>query len=154
MRCDTFIRNYTALDAGEKPGLALRIHALRCAPCRAAAARTDGAARLVRAIEPDLLGEDLTARIMAGVRFSRTEYGRKVSIFNWISAEILLLAALVLVQFSEPRIWLVNQLGRGFEMAISVSLGVLITLFSALLVGTHMKELNGFRDRLALKMKK
>ncbi|MBP7585981.1 MAG: hypothetical protein KBA61_18195 [Spirochaetes bacterium] len=154
MRCDTFIQRYTALDNLEKPGPMMRLHALRCDRCRAEASRMDGAARLVRTMEPDLLRDDLTTRIMAGIRFSGTVYGRKVSIFNWVSAEILLLAALVLVQFSEPRIWLVNQLGRGFEMALSVSLGVLITLFSALLVGTHMKELNGFRDRLVMKMKK
>lgn len=154
MNCDTFIRKYMALDNLEKPGLMMRLHMLRCSACRAESARIDRTSRLAGMMEPDLLGMDLTSRIMSGILFSGTVYGKKVSMFNWLTAEILLLAGFVLVQFSEPRIWLAGQLGRGFEMALNVSLGILITIFSAILVAANMEELSGYRKRLELMLKK
>lgn len=154
MKCETFIEKYTALDNLQGPGFAMRLHLFGCARCRKEAERLDAVCRRVKMMEPDLLHADLAARIMSGIRFSGVPYGKKVSMLNWVSAWSLLVASFFLVQFSEPRMWLGDQLGRGLEMALSVSLGVLITIFSAVLVGAHMKEVGNFKERVSLRLKK
>ncbi len=147
MKCDRLIENYMSLDAGERPGLFMRIHLFRCPNCRAEARRLDAVYRAVAEQGPLFVDRDMREIIMRSVKASGTVFGKKVSLLNWLSAEAIIVASLVLVQFSEPRIWLGERMGECFEFAISVSLGVIVTLFSALLVGAHMKELAGLRER-------
>lgn len=154
MKCETFIEKYTALDNLQGPGFLMRLHLLGCARCRKEAVRLDAVYRRVKMMEPDLLRGDLSERIMSAIRFSGVPYGKKVSMANWVSAWSLLVASFFLVQFSEPRMWLGDQLGRGLEMALSVCLGVLITIFSAVFVGAHMREAGDFKQRMSLRLKK
>lgn len=147
MRCDTFTEKYLALDNRRKPGLLMRLHALRCPRCRDEARNLEVIFCRAADAGPDLMPRDLASSIMLTVRREGVPYGRKVSFFNWISAEVIIVLSIVLVQFSDSLPLLKEHYGRELELPLYLIMGVLITIFSASLVNSQMKNALDLKER-------
>lgn len=140
------MERYILLDNNEKPSLRMRVHLLFCKKCRNEVFALASHFEKMKALEPVYSQPDMTDQVMKIIRHSRSVHMKKVTAFQWMSAEGIILASLVLVQFSPAKIWLDAALGDMFHLIISVTLAVIITIFSAILVMTHMNELNELKE--------
>ncbi len=147
MKCEIFSEKYLALDNRRKPDLLMKLHALFCPHCREEAHYLEGIYRRVSDAGPDLMPRDLTASIMLTIKREGVTYGRKVSFFNWISAEVIIVLSIVLVQFSDSLPLLKEHYGRELELPLYLIMGVLITIFSASLVNSQMKNALDLKER-------
>ena len=154
MKCNIFAEKYLALDNRRKPGLFMRLHSLRCPRCRDEARNMEVIFSRASSAEPDLMPRDLSLSIMLTVRREGVPYGRKVSFYNWISAEIIIVLSIVLVQFSDSLTWLKDHYGRDLELPLYLVMGVLITIFSASLVNSQMKNALDLKERFAVWLNK
>lgn len=153
MKCEEYINSYLLLDNGQKPSLLMRAHVLFCKVCRKEVRMLDAHFEEIRAMASLPDGRDLVESVMGIVGHTQTIHVKKVTTFQWVSVEFIILASLVLVQFSPAKIWLDAMLGEVFHMLISATLGVVITLFSAVLVLTHIDELNAMKERFIAKIR-
>ncbi len=142
MKCEKFIAAYLSLDNGQNPSLLMRAHSLFCKKCREEARALALHFEEIRSMAPMQNGRDLAESVMGIIKHSRKVYVKKVSAFQWVTGEGIILASIVLVQFSPAKIWLDAVLGEAFHIIMSVTFGVIITLFTAVLVITHMAECN------------
>jgi hypothetical protein len=148
------MERFLRLDNGEKPGLAMRLHRLRCPRCREESAALEKHFQNIAAIVPSFTDRDMSESVLDILRHTKTVHGKKVATYQWASAECTIIASLVLVQFSDAKIYLVAHLGDAFHLLISASLGIAITLFSAVAVMTHLDELNVLRKRFEVFLKR
>lgn len=142
MKCEKFIEGYLLLDNGQKPSLLMRAHSHFCKNCREEARALDAHFEEIRAMTPVQEGRDLVESVMDIIKLSHIVHVKKLSSFQWVTCEGIILASIVLVQFSPAKIWLDAVLGEVFHVIMSVTFGVIITLFTAVLVITHIAECN------------
>ena len=154
MRCDIFKEKYLTLDNRRKPGLLMRFHSLRCPRCRDEERHTEEIFLRASGAEPDLMKRDLSASIMLTVKREGVPYGRQVSFFNWLSAEVIIVLSIVLVQFSDSLTWMKGYYGRELELPLYLIMGVLITIFSASLVNSQMKNALDLKERFVVWLNK
>jgi hypothetical protein len=161
MTCARARTQIAGLDARESPSRALRRHIDRCADCRRvyerlrdleAAARTpiEGATSPVSALDAAF-----TARVMDAVRRTRNpepavetaaepEAATKavaepaVGLRGWTAGGAVILAGLVVIQFSDVVDWLRGSIGPVIDVALATMLGVALTIYILMLVGSNL----------------
>lgn len=165
MTCATALESMVTLDRGERPGTELQEHLNSCAACRAVYQRLvaietvvqvtptphGGELRSAReAATADASEEALTARIMALVRAeaargagavgaaeSSAEPAR-IRLPGWTAGGLIIIASLVLLPFSRVFAWLRSSMGAGLDVAIGTMLGLALTIYIMLLVGSNL----------------
>jgi len=161
MLCEYFRDRYDMLDAGEEPGLLLRLHLALCPACReeAAASREalaayrdatyraatlrEGAYRADRAGPgPDRMEE----RVMAAVRILPRPK-RVVSYRDWIVSCLVIAVSMALIPFGDDFNSIKAIFGRSYTLPLMLALGLVITLYGAVFIATHMDELGPFVRR-------
>ncbi len=147
MKCEKCMTGYLLLDNGQKPSLSIRVHLLLCEKCRREVAELASHFETIKSMEPAFPRRGVEENVMQIIRHSQVMYSKKVSATTWISAELLILASIVLVQFSPAKIWLDAVIGKQHHIILSATLGILITIFSALLIMTNLDALNDFKRR-------
>lgn len=148
MRCDKFLDRLDALDSAQAMDGAMRAHASRCEACSAAAARAQAAARAYREAANDRYssGEVLDDRIMAMIRFVPPPH-QEISIFDWLVAGAALAVSMLLIPFGKEFSGLKEMLGARYALPLSLALGIVLTCYMALFIGTHIDEVQGFLDQ-------
>jgi len=150
MRCDEFLDRYDGLDSGEEPGLFLRLHLAACPSCRARVAEREAAFEAIRAAaaEPVDLGleEAIEARIMAAVSLMPAPR-RELHAREWVVSGLVIFASIALVPFDANYGILRDLFGEGFTMPLCLVLGLVLTIYGAVFIGTHMTELAPFVKR-------
>ena len=142
--CDYTMRRFLELDNRESLPLMLRLHQLHCARCRKElAALQKGFDSLVAVSHAP--GENITDRIMAGIKARGVTYSRKVPLFNWVSVELILIASFFMVPFSEVTLWMKQYFGRDLEVPLNIVMGALLCLYSVIFIGTHLDDYKRFR---------
>jgi predicted anti-sigma-YlaC factor YlaD len=119
-------------------------HLARCPDCRAIHERLTAVAANARI--PDAPADRaLTSRIMTAVR-SEASFAaapevrlRLVRLPGWTAGGAVILASLVLVQFSDVVSWLSAELGSVVDVALGVMLGIALTAYIMLLVGSNLQ---------------
>lgn len=151
MKCENFMDAYTALDNGERPSLSLRLHLRSCPRCRREAALMEEKLSSLRrdAALPD--APDRTREIMARISAGDVTYGRSVPLYNWVSGELIIIVSIVLARFSDSLVWMNGYFGMNLEIPFNIVLGVVLTVYSSLFIGSHMKEIKSFLDRYRLR---
>lgn len=140
MNCERWMQQYMGLDSGESLPLPLRIHTLFCARCRAEIRGMEMALLAMQRFAPPS-PEDLSREIMSSVMRGVSEDGRIVPLYNWVAGGILLLAGVILVRFGDSFIWLKERFGIDLELPLAIVLGVVLSVYAAVFVGTHIEEL-------------
>ena len=177
MTCRSARELIMRLDADEQPPAPLRGHLESCPSCSAlyaALVRTRERARIRTWDSPDQAGPRdapepaLTARIMAAVReeaaapagdtaalaaaqaaaqAAGSEAAHPLRLRGWAAGGVLIMAGLVVVQFSSVVDWLRGSLGSVIDVALGVMLGLALTIYILVLVGSNMESV-----RRALRM--
>lgn len=140
MNCERLMNRYLELDNGAPLPLYLRLHTLFCARCRAEIRAMERALAGMRRFAPPTV-EDLGEEIMSRVMRSVSEDGRIVPLYNWVAGGVLILAGVILMRFGDSFIWLRERFGTDLELPLAIVLGVVLSVYAAVFVGTHIEEL-------------
>jgi hypothetical protein len=136
-------------SSGEHPPLGLRLkiglHLLRCPRCAARAARFEAARKLLKAgaFPP---APDLGSLIMERIEASRPEEGAEIageiSFRSWVITGLIVILSLSSAFIGmnanqiAPRDWTI------FLLPLGLTVGLFVTGYGALFIGTHLKELS------------
>ena len=147
MNCDRAMDRILSADADGRLPLSVKLHLLFCPRCAAEARRLGGALALMKTVFPPIPA-DLSERIMAAIAAEAPEKAREhVSFRNWISVGATIVAAMVLSPFGADFGWIERNFGTGFLLPVNIVLGLVLALYCALFIGTHLTE---FSERFNL----
>ena len=163
MECRDAMDLMLSLDNAGAPPPDLAAHLRGCARCRAEFGRLNAAVVALEIGHADsaateLTNTVLTERIMEAVRHDAaavmtgdealSEEERPELFRNWIIAGTLLVAGLFGLRFSDVMDWLRNSFGPTIDVAMSLILGVFLTGYICMLVGSNLR-----RVRRALRLR-
>jgi len=153
MRHETALRLLDELDAGETPGLAVKLHLARCASC-SRQARLLSAACLAYRAAPGVEGEveaglALEERVMATIRLTHPPR-QDFAVRDWLFPAAVILLSMCLVSFATEFGFLDLLLGSGAAIYLSLVLGLVFTAYSALFVASHLVELRAYLQKRGL----
>jgi hypothetical protein len=146
MNCREFM-DQVAESSGEHPPLGLRLkigfHLLCCPRCAAEASRFEAARELLKAgaFPP---APDLESLIMARIEASLPEEGAEITgeipFRSWVITGVI-----VILSLSSAFIGMnANQIAPGdwtaFLLPLGLTVGLFVTGYGALFIGTHLKE--------------
>lgn len=145
---ETALRRLDELDAGESPGIILRLHLAVCPSCARQAELQRRALRAYRAAPPIGAGsfEDgavLEDRIMATVRFTPPPR-QDFTLGDWIAPAAVILVSICLVALASGLGIFQSKSGFGSPVYLSLVLGLAFTAYSALFIASHLGELRSF----------
>jgi hypothetical protein len=154
MLCEYFRDRYDRLDAGEEPGILLRLHFALCPACREEAAASRAALAAYRnaehgadAYREDRAGADrIEERVMAAVRILPRPR-RTVSYRDWIVSGLVIAVSMALIPFGDDFNSIKAIFGMSYTLPLMLGLGLVITLYGAVFIATHMEELGPFVRR-------
>jgi hypothetical protein len=84
---------------------------------------------------------DLTESIMYKINLLEVQYEHNVSNFKWILVGTVIFSSLMLFTFSDSFMSLKPFFGRVLEVPISIVMGVGITIYASLFIGSHLEYL-------------
>jgi hypothetical protein len=150
MRHESALRLLDELDAGEAPGLALRLHLARCPDCARQAELLDSALRAYRAA-PSLGEADdlLEERVMATIRLTpppRQDFAMR----DWLFPAVVILLSMCLLPLGSSIGFLESLFGPGSAISLSLVLGLAFTAYSLLFIASHLGELHSFLQKRGL----
>ncbi|MBL8967366.1 MAG: hypothetical protein JNG85_10165 [Spirochaetaceae bacterium] len=143
MRCEQFLDRYDRLDAGETPGYPLRRHLAACASCEAKVRRREAALAAYRAGSSDAdaaKGNLLDERIMAAVRLTPRPR-RAVLVRDWILSGFVIAASMVIIPLGSEFDRAKETFGFRLALPLSLVLGLALTAYMAVFIGSHMDSL-------------
>lgn len=156
MLCEYFRDRFDMLDAGEEPGPLLRLHLALCPACRAEAAKSRAALMAYRAatrredaFRVDRAGsvpDRIEERVMAAVRILPRPK-RAVSYRDWIVSGLVIAVSMALIPFGDDFNSIKAIFGMSYTLPLMLALGLVITLYGAVFIATHMEELGPFVRR-------
>ncbi len=141
MKCETFMKRFLENDEAGSLSPAIRIHLFRCARCAGEVRAFRLAMADLRPYEPFVLDGIESARIVDSV-MRQPEYRKSISLFNWVGAGVLMFVGIFLAPFSDQFMSLRDHFGGDLEVPFSLVMGVMVTIYAAIFIGTHMDELS------------
>lgn len=152
MRHETALRKLDELDAGEAPGLGLRMHLASCPGCARAARLTAEALKAYRAA-PAASGDDrLEERVMAEVRLTAPPR-QDFALRDWLFPAAVIVASLCALPLGEGLQPIASLLGPGYTASIALVLGIALTAYAAFFVATHLSELVDFLEKKGVSLR-
>ncbi len=150
---DDFCRDrYDRLDAGEEPGVFLRLLLLLSPKCRAEILRAEAVLAACRRSAAgagdgaDKADDELDRRIMARIN-QLPAPKRPVGIWEWVVAGAVIGASVALIPFGDEFDALGLLFGARYTMPLMLALGLVVTAYCAVFIATHMDELEALLRR-------
>ncbi len=145
MTCREALRELLALDADQEPRQDLAAHLARCERCRQEEAKLRFALASLRVAERESTDEELTGRIMAATqaeppRHEAAEAHEPMPLRNWLLAGVLIVGGILGLHYSKSFEWLRLAFGEAIDLAIGLILGVFLTTYLCLLVGSNLRR--------------
>jgi hypothetical protein len=122
-----------------------RLHFLMCQSCRNECARLRNAILDAKKVPPFRAPEGLSDWIMRTIELMDVEYHHCVSQGKWLTAGGVLFAGIFLLPFNEALTWLNLRFGDKFDIPLQVVLGISITIYAAVFIGSHLEYLRKVR---------
>lgn len=153
MNCDDIRATILDLDNHEALPEVVAEHLSDCDACRSFSEQMADAANLVRLPVALTANPELTARIMAAVRleaesrlsrFLGNGVAPPFAIRGWLIVGTVILASLFLVPFSDILNTLRRSLGPGIDLALSLALGIGLTVYICVLVVSNHTKVEGW----------
>jgi len=149
VRCETFLEHYDRIDARSEPGWALRRHLDSCPSCRATVERMRAA---LQAPASDAYGvspaeASVEDRVMAVVRLMPQPQRELFSVRDWIIAGSVIVLSMALIPVGSDFGGFIAVVGASYALPLALVLGLGITIYSTLFIGTHIDEVMDFVRR-------
>jgi hypothetical protein len=119
--------------------LRVRLHLSHCASCNAEYKRMQKAIAFMRS-EYLPRSPDLSELIMSAIRVTPTLEAAPVSFRDWTIVGIVILAAITIAPLGSAFTWVKNSFGSNFLLPLNVVLGLMLSAYGALFIGTHLNE--------------
>lgn len=142
MKCDRFMERYLGLDNGENLPLPMRVHLLRCVSCRAEAAALRAVMNDMESFSISAMDRDVSDAVMSAVLGSHGAYGKRMALYKWIGTGATIFASIFVLTLSDSLALLKTHYGGNLEVPLSIVMGVVITIYATVFIGTHMDEFN------------
>lgn len=141
MKCNSIMKCFMELDNYRSLPLQIRGHLIFCTRCRKDILSMRRALETILNKKPYDTSEDLSNNIMEQIATSQVIYKMDISSLKWISVGLIIFASIFLVSFSEPLNWLKGHFGWRLEVPLNIVLGLVISLYATLFIGTHIDEM-------------
>lgn len=148
MKCEKVMDHYCRLDVDERLPLRVRIHMLFCPACRHEVQYMEEKLVNFEGTFPFSMEHDASDAIMQMVRMSPVQYRREVSSFKWLFSGFIIFASIMLLPFSKSLSWLNDYFGRQLMLPLHIVMGIAITIYAVLYVGTHLEQLKASIDNM------
>ncbi len=157
MRHQAALKLIDELDSRDYYSLALRWHLARCVSCSAAADRVSAALRAYREdtrrenSRRESVGDDVIEdRVMAAVRLMPPPR-QDFALGDWLFPGVVLALSMVLLPLVGKDVdFLKSLFGSGYLLSISLVLGAAFTAYCALVIATHLPELQAYLEKRGL----
>ena len=150
MRHETALKRIDELDAGQRPGIGLRMHLANCPSCAHAAQSMSEALSAYRGVggvgDADRLVEE---RIMATVRLTPPPM-QDFAIRDWLFPGAVILLSMCLLPLGSPLGYSESFLSPGSALSLSLVLGLIFTAYCALFIASHVGELQSYLQKRGL----
>lgn len=140
MNCERAMRFVMEADTDRRIPFAARVHLLFCADCRAEARRLNAALDFMGA-ECLPACPDFAARILGSIGTESETAAAPISFRNWIAVGITIIAAMILSPLSRDFGWVESTFGSNFLIPLNIVLGLVLALYCALFIGSHLAEI-------------
>ena len=144
MICEKVRESILNAENDELP-LHVRIHLLFCRSCRKDFIQLAGRIREAKETAPFRAPEGLTDQIMRTISLLEVEYNHRVSQSKWIAAGLFLFMSIMLLSYSDSFSWLSARFGGAFDIPLAIVFGVSISVYAAILIGSHLEYLGKVR---------
>ena len=152
MKCNNAIQLFfESEDSGYIPFF-VRWHMIFCRSCKdeiRAMQNVFKSAQIPSIIE---IPKDMSGRIMNRIMDSNIVFERNISFSKWLFVGIVIFSSIFLISYSDSFAWLKQHFGSGLEIPLNVVLGLVITLYGASFIGTHIDEAKKFIEIIFSKM--
>ena len=152
MRHDAALKRLDELDAGQRPGLGLRMHLANCRACAASALRAREALRAYReggSVYGESEAQPLEERIMATVRLTPPPM-QDFAIRDWLFPGAVILLSMCLLPLASTLGYSGSFLSPGNTLSLSLVLGLVFTAYCALFIASHVSELQSYLQKRGL----
>jgi len=144
MKCDRAMEKFLEMDNGASFGLFLRVHMLRCDMCRNEIRQLKKHFESLITETPFPMGVNIEDAVMREIYDNDPGFNTGISCFKWISAGLVLVASSFLVTYSKTNDWLTGYFGSVYEIPLNIVLGLGITIYIILFIGSHVDDLKDY----------
>ncbi len=148
MKCEKVMDRYFQLDVDDGVPMSIRIHMLMCPGCRKEVQFIEKQLVSLEGDFPYIMEHDAADTVMQLVRMSSVQYRKEVSSFNWILSGFIIFSGILLLPFNKSLSWLNDYYGGQLLFPLHVVMGILISIYAVLYVGTHLEELKASFDSM------
>jgi len=141
MKCDDALQRFLEMDNRESFPISLRFHMLHCAKCRTEIETFRHACDLLLDDSPFEMRRDLSGLILDKVTGDYPSYRREMSYARWFLAGFIIIASRLAVSYSDTMVSLQGHYGGRLEIPLNIVLGLVVSIYAVLFIGTHVEEL-------------
>ncbi|MCU0822440.1 MAG: hypothetical protein MUC95_08205 [Spirochaetes bacterium] len=144
MKCNATIRSFLELDNYMVLPFSIRLHMVFCKKCREEIYSLQNTFSLLRESAPFDMLDSLSSLVMNSIYASPVYYGRNVSSTKWLSVGGLIVLSMMGITFSNSFASLKGYFGEYFEIPLNIVMGLVITVYVAFFIGSHLEETKKF----------
>ncbi len=144
MKCEEVIERFLGQEDGRYPAFFIRLHIVFCSRCRNEIRALQSIFIKAATSSSYTMPYDATGEVMRSIFKSAIIYEKNISSVKWLFTGAVIFASIFLVSYSESFIWLRSHFGSGLEIPVYIVLGLIITFYSAMCIGSHMDGLKKF----------
>ncbi len=144
MKCNKIIKRFLELENFLTLPLRMRWHILWCENCKEEISLLQDRLVEIRKSQPFVMKEDMTEVIMNSIYANTYVLSNNISSTKWVTVGTLIFLSIIGITFSDSIIWLKSHFGVSFEVPLSIVMGLAITIYVSLYIGTHIEETRKF----------
>jgi hypothetical protein len=148
MKCKKIIDSFLNQDDSRYPVFLIRLHIAFCSRCRKEIRTLQKIFVKARTSSPFEMPGDMSGPVMRAIINSDVVYKKDISSGKWLFTGVVIFASIFLVSYSNSFIWLKSHFGSVLEVPLYMVLGLAITFYAALFIGTHIEMMRKFIEYL------
>jgi hypothetical protein len=152
MKCNDVMTQFLELDNSKSIPLNIRLHILFCSDCRS---EIFNLKKNIDSLAGDSMFKpkvDLTESIMKNIELLEISYDHNISIVRWVAVGLIILLSMFLLPFNNSFSWARGQFGGTLEIPLNIIMGLAITVYAVVFIGTHTKDLNRITQWIGKKL--
>ncbi len=148
MKCDNIIKEFLLRDDYNTRPLRIHTHILFCGRCRREIGMLTDIFNSFRNTHPLPMNNDMADSIMQKIYENIQPAVQTTSPFSWIAAWIIIMSGIFLLPFNDQFLWLTKYFGINLQIPVIIVMGFTITIYSIVIIATHMKDIKKFESAL------
>ena len=144
MKCNSTIRSFLELDNYMALPFSIRLHMVFCKRCRDEIYSLQNTFLMLRESAPFDILDNLSSLVMNSIYAGPVLYPKNVSSAKWLSVGLLIILSMFGITFSNSFHLLKDYFGLPLEIPLNIVMGLAITIYVALFIGSHLEETRKF----------